>query len=73
MSNREVGKMFIDPKLLVAAMEISKRAQVSHSAVSNWAKRHDSFPDPIATLSTGRIWYWPKIETWLKKTKRLPK
>ena len=44
-----------------------KRPQVVH----DWRRRHDGFPEPVATLKTAMIWYWPHVEAWARETGRI--
>ena len=51
--------------------EIAELAGVSSSAVSNWKKRFDDFPDPVATAPGGRELYSiDAVERWLQLTER---
>ena len=57
---------------LVGATEIAKRlgfarAQVVHT----WRRRHADFPEPVAVLEMGLVFYWPEIERWARRTGRL--
>lgn len=61
----------IDADQLVGAAEIAERLGVSRpQAVHTWRVRHDKFPEPIATLKTAMIWYWPDVEEWALATGR---
>ncbi len=56
---------------LVGAQEISDllglaRPQVVHE----WRRRHSDFPQPVARLSMGLLWYWPEVERWVRATGR---
>jgi hypothetical protein len=63
----------IDPADLVATPEIAERLGLSHAeTVHSWRRRYADFPQPIAKLSIGLIWYWPDIEVWARRTGRLP-
>jgi chromosome partitioning protein len=63
----------IDANQLVGAAEIADRLGVAHTqAIHNWRARYDDFPQPIAVLEAGHIWYWPDIEQWAHGTGRLP-
>lgn len=62
----------IDADQLVGAAEIAERLGASHSqAVHTWRVRHRDFPEPVATLKTALIWYWPDVEKWAIGTGRL--
>lgn len=51
---------------LVGTTEIAKIAGVKIAAVSNWKRRYDSFPEPIAILALGEVYLKSDIMTWLK-------
>ena len=57
---------------LVGTVEIAQRLGVhSHNVVNVWRRRHSDFPEPVTTLRHGRIWSWPDVETWARRTGRL--
>lgn len=57
---------------LVGLSEIAKRVGLKKvSAVANWRVRYDDFPQPVADLSMGPVFWWPHVEAWLKRTGRL--
>src|SRR4051812_37026185 len=64
----------VDPQqigtMLVGLTEIAQRAGVQKPVVSMWHTRHDGFPEPIAHLRTGAIWWWPDVQVWLTETNR---
>lgn len=47
--------------------EIAKAAGVQSSVVSNWIKRYEDFPAPVAELRCGRIWDLEKVQKWLEQ------
>lgn len=62
----------IDADDLVGAAEIAKRLGVRKgSVVSDWRQRHRDFPEPVARLAMGHIWYWPDVEAWARRSGRL--
>lgn len=62
----------IDADHLVGATEIAERLGVARAqTVHVWRGRHPDFPEPVATLQTAMVWYWPDIETWARRTGRL--
>lgn len=68
---RGVGEL-VDPADLVGAHEIAERLDVSRSQVVHvWRKRHDDFPEPIATLRSALIWDWSEVEAWARSSGRL--
>lgn len=60
----------IDTEQIVGCAEIADRAGTSRQAVSNWRTRDVGFPNPIAELECGPIFYWPEVMDWLDKTGR---
>lgn len=63
----------VDADQLVDASEIArrlpgiKRPQVVH----DWISRHEDFPEPVARLTRVKVWNWPDVEAWARKTDRL--
>ncbi len=55
---------------LVGYIEIAKRAGVRRPVVTQWRGRFEDFPEPVADLQTGPVWWWPDVEKWLKMTGR---
>lgn len=55
---------------LVGLTEIAQRAGVQKSAVAMWRVRHESFPDTVADLRGGPVFWWPDVKRWLKATNR---
>lgn len=59
---------------LVGAAEIAERLGAGRtSVVHDWRRRHADFPNPVASLSMGHVWFWPDVEQWAKTTGRLPR
>lgn len=59
-------------KDLVGTAEIAKRLGVKRpQVVHDWMRRHEDFPDPIAHISGVRVWAWPDVEAWARRTGRL--
>ena len=57
---------------LVGASEIARRLGAKQrQAVHLWRKRYEDFPEPVATLDMGLVWYWPEVERWARRTGRL--
>jgi predicted DNA-binding transcriptional regulator AlpA len=57
---------------LVGASEIAKRTGVKRTqAVHGWRQRYPDFPQPVAKLDMGLVWYWPEVERWARATGRL--
>lgn len=68
----------VDVDQLVGAREIAarlgfKRIQVVHYFV----RSDDTFPDPVFSVTDtqggARVWYWPDVERWARRTGRLPR
>ena len=58
---------------LVGTVEIAQRVGVrDHNVVNNWRRRHADFPQPLVTLGLGRVWSWPDVEEWARRTGRMP-
>lgn len=58
---------------LVGVTEIAERLGArSPQRVRDWRLRYPDFPEPVATLAMGHVWYWPEVERWAKSTNRLP-
>lgn len=66
-----MGRRVDDSDLLVGATEIADRLDVARQMVHIWRQRHPDFPEPVATLAMGLVWYWPEVERWAKATGRL--
>ena len=57
---------------LVGASEITKRLGLKRTQVVHlWRRRHSDFPQPVAALDMGLVWYWPEVERWARRTGRL--
>jgi predicted DNA-binding transcriptional regulator AlpA len=61
----------VDVADLVDAAMIASRVGISRSVVYSWTTRHTSFPRPVATFGTVKLWLWPSVEAWLRATGRL--
>lgn len=59
------------PLPLVGMIEIARSAGVQRPVVSVWRSRHSDFPEPVAELEVGPIFWWPDVERWLLDTGRL--
>ena len=51
---------------LVSVSEIASRAARPVNTIQSWRRRHDDFPDPVASLATGPVWTWPVVERWIR-------
>ncbi len=61
----------IDAEQLVGAREIAERLDLAWpQAVNTWAARYPDFPAPVRVLRMGKVWYWPDIEAWARRTGR---
>lgn len=56
--------------LLVGLIEIAQYAGVTTAAVSNWRTRDETFPEPVASLHCGGIFWLPEVHDWLVATGR---
>jgi hypothetical protein len=60
MSARKAEERIVSQKEelpLVGYMEIAQRAGVRRPVVSQWRSRKDDFPEPVAELHIGPIWW----------------
>lgn len=57
----------------VSLAEIARLAGVGRAAVSNWRRRHPSFPARIAGTDVNPQFSLTDIETWLRDNKKLKK
>ncbi|GEB59101.1 type II restriction endonuclease subunit M [Streptomyces gardneri] len=57
----------------VTLAEIARLAGVGRAAVSNWRRRHPSFPERIAGTDTNPQFSLADIEGWLRENKKLKK
>jgi predicted DNA-binding transcriptional regulator AlpA len=63
----------LDVDQLVGAVEIAERLRVSApTVVHNWRDRYEDFPAPVVVRTRAILWYWPEIEAWARRTRRLP-
>lgn len=57
---------------LVGAHEIADRLGWSHpQTVHTIRRRHQDFPEPVASLKRALIWSWPDVEAWARRTGRM--
>ena len=62
----------VNPDLLVGASEIAERlGHTRPQMIHTWRTRHADFPEPVAVLKQAMIWYWPDVEKWARKTRRI--
>ena len=50
---------------LVSITEIAQRAGVQKPVICVWRNRHEDFPDSVADLRVGSIYWWPDVEKGL--------
>lgn len=56
---------------LVGVTEIAQRLGVrSPQRVRDWQRRYPDFPQPVAKLAMGLVWYWPQVQKWAKDNGR---
>lgn len=53
------------PVAKVSAAEISRLAGVTRATVSNWRRRHDDFPDPVAGNESRPLFDLHAVQEWL--------
>jgi predicted DNA-binding transcriptional regulator AlpA len=56
---------------LVGPAEIGTMLGITRQRVHQLALEDDTFPEPEATLATGRVWTREAVEAWAKATGRL--
>ncbi len=59
----------------INAVDIARLAGVGRAAVSNWRKRYDDFPEPVAGTASSPLFDAGKVRRWLQnqgKLKELP-
>ena len=61
------------PAVPVTLAEIARLAGVGRAAVSNWRRRHDSFPLRIGGTDVSPLFSLTDIEKWLREHKKLGK
>jgi hypothetical protein len=58
-------------RVTVTLAQIAELAGVTQSAVSNWRKRYDDFPDPVSSTAGGRdLFSLPAVYVWLASRDR---
>jgi hypothetical protein len=54
----------------VSTGEIARLGGVGRAAVSNWRRRHDDFPDPVAGTPSSPRFALSEIEAWMRRNGR---
>lgn len=58
---------------LVDVRMIAERLGLAHpQSVGNLVLRHPDFPAPLGMWGRTRLWSWPDVESWARRTDRLP-
>ncbi|MER5758501.1 N-6 DNA methylase [Streptomyces sp. NPDC002082] len=65
--------MTSSPAVPVSLAEIARLAGVGRAAVSNWRRRHESFPERIGGTDVSPQFSLTEIEVWLRENKKLKK
>ncbi len=60
-----------DPSVSVTLAEIARIAGVGRAAVSNWRRRHESFPAPVGGTDTSPQFALSQVEEWLRDRGKL--
>ncbi|GGP88010.1 SAM-dependent methyltransferase [Streptosporangium pseudovulgare] len=53
--------------ITVNAGDIARLASVGRAAVSNWRRRHDDFPRPVAGTTSSPLFSLPEVAAWLRR------
>jgi hypothetical protein len=62
----------VDVDDLVDATEVASRFGVARqSVVHDWRRRHEDFPEPVYARGRVRLWSWPDLAKWGRRTDRL--
>ncbi|MDT5033311.1 MAG: hypothetical protein QOC94_3482, partial [Actinoplanes sp.] len=61
----------VQQRARVTAADIARLAGVGRAAVSNWRKRYDSFPTPVAGTAASPQFNLDEIEKWLAEQGKL--
>ena len=56
---------------LVGAAEIAEMLGVSRQRVHQIVAADETFPEPAAVLTAGKIWLRDQIEVWIEKSGRI--
>jgi len=64
-----------DSDELVGAAESAARLGVARGVVGDWRRRYRAdavtpFPEPVASLAMGHVWFWPHGRDWARATNR---
>ncbi|HLU95791.1 MAG TPA: N-6 DNA methylase [Thermobifida alba] len=51
----------------VTAADIARLAGVTRAAVSNWRRRHDDFPEPVAGTKSSPLFALSQVRAWLER------
>lgn len=51
---------------LAGVGELALELGVSRQAISNWAKRHESFPKPLRIFQMGPIYSRKAVHSWIR-------
>lgn len=62
----------VDIDDLVDVREIAERLGLAHpQTVGNFVLRYVDFPEPLGMWGRTRLWAWPDVEAWARRTGRL--
>lgn len=56
----------------MGVQEIARLLGVTRQRVDRITRTHEDFPAPAAELASGRVWRRADVETWARRTGRLP-
>lgn len=61
----------MEDRITIAATDIARLAGVGRTAVSNWRRRFDDFPTPVAGTASSPLFSLAEIEEWLCRQGKL--
>ena len=53
-----------DPAALLGVAEVAQRLGVKPNTVIIWRRRHADFPEPLAQLAAGPVWWAADVDAW---------
>ncbi|WP_407111330.1 N-6 DNA methylase [Streptomyces sp. DSM 116494] len=60
------------PSVAITLAQVARIADVGRAAVSNWRRRHTTFPAPVGGTDTSPLFDQAQVEEWLRAQGKLP-